>query len=70
MKNLLLYIPFKKFLERLRKTIISYAIFIYSGKFHKLLLNSRQNLLKVSICMEKKILVSSGLFSKVQEPSR
>ena len=63
MKNLLLYIPFKKVLERSRKTIISYAIFIYSGKFHKLLL-------KVSICMEKKILVSSGLFSKVQEPSR
>ena len=41
MKNVLLYIPFKKVLERSRKTIISCAIFIYSGKFHKLLLNSR-----------------------------
>ena len=41
MKKLLLYIPFKKVPERSRKTIISYAIFIYSGKFHKLLLNSR-----------------------------
>ena len=28
-----------------------------------------QNLLKVSICMEKKILVSAGLFSKVPVPS-
>ena len=67
MKNLLLYIPFKKVLERSRKTIISYAIFIHSGKFHKLLLNSRTY--SVSICMEKKILVSSDLFSKVPVPS-
>ena len=29
-----------------------------------------QNLLKASIGMEKKILERSGLFSKVQEPSR
>ena len=52
--------------------MISYAIFIRSGKFQRLLIDSTefQNLLKVSICMEKKILVSSGLFSKVQEPSR
>ena len=68
MKNLLLYIPFKKVLERSRKTIISYAIY----SFRKIPQTSTefQNLLKVSICMEKKILVSSGLFSKVQEPSR
>ena len=58
MKILLLYIPFKKVLERSRKTIISYAIFIHSGKFHILLDDSTefQNLLKASIGMEKKIL--------------
>ena len=72
MKNLLLYIPFKKVLERSRKTIISYAIFIYSGKFYILLDDSTefQNLLKASIGMEKKIPERSGLFFKVQEPSR
>ena len=68
MKNLLLYIPFKKVLERSRKTIISYAI---NYLFWKIPQTSTefQNLLKVSICMEKKILASSGLFSKVPVPS-
>ena len=42
MKILLLYIPFKKVLERSRKTIISYAIFIHSGKFHILLDDSTE----------------------------
>ena len=42
-----------------------------SGKFYILLDDSTefQNLLKASIGMEKKILVNSGLFSKVPEPS-
>ena len=44
----------------------------HSGKFYILLDDSTefQNLLKASIGMEKKILERSGLFSKVQEPSR
>ena len=43
-----------------------------SGKFYILLDDSTelQNLLKASIGMEKKIPERSGLFSKVQEPSR
>ena len=68
MKNLLFYIPFKKVLERSRKTIISYAIYL----FWKIPQTSTefQNLLKASIGIEKKIPERSGLFSKVQEPSR
>ena len=44
--------------------MISYAIFIHSGKFQRLLNDSTefQNLLKASIGMEKKILESSRLF--------
>ena len=43
--------------------MISFAIFIYSGNFHKLLNDSTyfQKLLKASIGVEKKILVNSGL---------
>ena len=46
--------------------IIAYAIFIYSGNFHKLLNDSTyfQNLLKASIAMGKKILGNSGHFLK------
>ena len=44
--------------------MISYAIFIYSGNFQRLLNDSTefQNLLIASIGMEKKILESSRLF--------
>ena len=44
--------------------MISYAIFIHSGKFQRLLNDSTkfQNLLKASIGMEKKILEGSRLF--------
>ena len=47
--------------------MISYAIFIYSVNFHKLLNDSTyfQNLLKASIGMEEKILGNSGLFGKL-----
>ena len=47
--------------------MISYAIFIHSGKFQRLLNDSTdfQNLLKTSIGMEKKILENSCLFWKV-----
>ena len=46
--------------------MISYAIFIYSGNFYKLLNDSTyvQNLLKASISMVKKIIGNSGLFLK------
>ena len=52
--------------------MISYTKYKHSGKFYILLDDSTefQNLLKASIGMEKKILERSGLFSKVQEPSR
>ena len=48
-------------------TMISYAIFIYSGNFHKLLNDSTyfQNLLKTSIGTERKILGNSGPFWKL-----
>ena len=47
--------------------MISYAIFIYSGNFQRLLNDSTdfQNLLKASIGMEKKIPENSRLFWKV-----
>ena len=64
MKILLLYILFKKVLERSRK---NYYIICFIYSFWKIPQTSTefQNLLKVSICMEKKILVSSGLFRKL-----
>ena len=47
--------------------MISYAMFIHSGKFQRLLNDSTefQNLLKASIGIEKNILENSGLFWKV-----
>ena len=47
--------------------MISYAIFIYSGMFHKFLNVSTyfQNLLKASIGMEKKIVNLSQKFQNV-----
>ena len=64
MKILLLYILFKKVLEGSRK---NYYIICYIYLFWKIPQTSTefQKLLKVSICMEKKILVSSGLFWKL-----
>ena len=52
--------------------MISYAKYKAFWKVHILLDDSTefQNLLKAFIGMEKKILGRSGLFSKVQEPSR
>ena len=62
----LLYILFKKFQNNQVTTMISYATFIYSGNFHKLLTDSFcfQNLPKGSVGMGKKILGNLGLFSE------
>ena len=57
----------RKLQNNLVTTMISYAIFIYSGNFQKFLNDSTyfKKLLKASIGMEKKILGNSGLFLKL-----
>ena len=59
--------PLRKFRNIQERTMISYAIFIYSGNFQRLLNDSTdfENLLKASIGMEKKIPENSRLFWKV-----
>ena len=71
MKNLLLYILFKKVLEHSGNNYDIITLNIkHSGKLYILLDDSTefQNLLNASFGMEKKILERSGLFSKFQEP--
>ena len=64
MNNLLLYILFKKVLEQPGKNhdIICYIYLFWN--FPEVT-KRFQLILEASICMEKNILVNSGLFSKV-----